>query len=397
MHSTETLTLFYLVLILIAARLGGEIAVRLRQPAVMGEIIAGIGLGLIPGIRPAITNEAILFIAQIGVMLLLFEVGLDSKVDEFLKAGPPALLVAIIGVILPLCGGFAAARLLGYSPNVAIFLGGTLTATSIGITARVLSDLRQSQKKEARIIIGAAVVDDILGLLVLSVILGIATGAAVKISSILWMLVLAIGFVAGAIVIGIRAAPALLALTRQMKGRGVLAVSAFIFGLLMALFGSAVGLAAIVGAFAAGLVLASTDDRVKITEGIQPVVDIFAPVFFATVGMRVDLTLLNPLQSSSWPYLLLGAVLLVVAVPTKLLAGFGAVRRGVDKLAIGIGMVPRGEVGLIFASLGMANGILNKGLYGAIVIVVLVTTLITPSWLKHRMTKRGRAIKNKVS
>jgi Kef-type K+ transport system membrane component KefB len=391
MHSNESQILLYLILILIAARAGGEIAVRFRQPAVLGEILAGVALGLIPAIRPAVDQQAIIFIAEIGVILLLFEVGLDSKFDEFKRTGAPAALVAIIGVILPLVIGFGSAILLGYSTNVALFLGGTLTATSIGITARVLSDLNRSKSEEAKIIIGAAVVDDILGILVLSVVVGVGSGIAVRLGGVLLSLGLAIAFLTLALVIGTRMAPFLVGFTRRMKGRGVLAVSAFIFGLLLAYLGSLVNLAAIVGAFAAGLVLASTDDRVKITEGIQPVVDIFAPVFFATVGMRVDLTYLNPTRSESQPFLLLALVLLFIAVPTKLLAGLGAAGRRADKWAIGIGMIPRGEVGLIFASLGRTVGIISEGIYGSIIFVVLATTIITPPLLKYSFSRSRRS------
>ncbi|HOP79678.1 MAG TPA: cation:proton antiporter [Armatimonadota bacterium] len=388
MHGAETQTLLFLALILIAARIGGEIAIRLKQPAVLGEIIAGVLLGTIPQIRPAIESDAILFIAEIGVILLLFEVGLDSEFDEFLRVGLPSTFVAVIGVALPLIAGFGAVRLLGYSSDVALFLGGTLTATSIGITARVLNDLNQAQSQEATIIIGAAVADDILGLLVLSVLSGIASGHAVTPASVVGSLAISISFLVIAIVVGIKAAPSLIALTRRMQGRGVLAVAAFIFVIFLAYMSSLLGLAAIIGAFAAGLALASTDDKVKISEGIQPVANIFAPVFFATVGMQVDLTLLNPFVRSSWPFLGLALLLLLISVPTKVVAGLGAVRRDVDKLAVGIGMVPRGEVGLIFAEIGRRIGILNEGIYGAIVLVALITTLITPPWLKYRLSQR---------
>lgn len=399
MHADQTL--LFLILILVAARLGGEIAVRLRQPAVLGEILAGVTLGMIPAIRMAADQQTtmfqiMLFVAEIGVILLLFEVGLESEFDEFLKVGAPAALVAVTGVVLPLFVGMAGAKFLGYSTNVALFLGGTLTATSVGITAKVLGELRQSQSKEAKIIIGAAVVDDILGLLVLSVVLGIATGKGISGGEIVRMLTLAVLFLVGAILIGIRSAPFLIKLTQRMKGRGVLAVSAFTFGLLLAYSGSLIGIAPIVGAFAAGLVLASTADRVKITEGIQPVVDIFAPVFFTVVGIQVNLMLLNPTDSASWPFLGLAGVLLLIAVPTKLIAGVGAIGRRVDKVAVGIGMVPRGEVGLIFASLGRSAGVLSEGVYGAVILVVLATTLITPPWLKQRMSGGGRRRRRRV-
>jgi Kef-type K+ transport system membrane component KefB len=385
MHSPDAL--IYLIVIMIGARLGGEIAQRFHQPAVFGEILAGVALALVPSLRAAVGNEAIAFIAEIGVILLLFEVGLESDFADFLKVGAPAATVAVIGVVLPLFLGLVAMHLMGYTSPVALFLGGTLTATSVGITARVFSDLKQGHRKEAKIVIGAAVVDDVLGLLVLAVVGGIATGHAVRLGNVLATVGLAVLFLIGAIVIGMRAAPFLIGMTKKMKGRGVLGVSAFTFGLAIAFIGTKVGLAAIVGAFAAGLVLASTEDRVRITEKMQPVADIFVPVFFALVGMNVNLSLLNPFAKGNTSVLSVAVVLLAIAVPTKLLAGLGAFRQKVDRLTIGIGMIPRGEVGLIFASIGLAKGIIDQQLYGAVVVVLLTTTLITPPWLKSRLGK----------
>lgn len=389
-------TLLYLILIIVAARGGGELAERFHQPAVFGEILAGVLLGLIPEVRAALGNDAILFLSEIGVILLLFEVGLDSEFDEFLKVGIPAAMVALIGVIMPLVVGFTVTRLLGLTINQSLFIGATLTATSVGITARVLKDLRQSQSKEAKIIIGAAVVDDILGLLVLSVVLGIAApAAAAHMTNPFVTIALAVVFLVASLYIGLKAAPFLVGLTRKMRSRGILTVAAFAFCLVLSYISSRVGLSPIVGAFAAGLVLASTEDRVRITDRIIPVADVFVPVFFAVVGMHVDLRFL------SWPILGLAAVLLVIAVVTKLMAGLGALRQRVNKLTIGIGMVPRGEVGLIFASIGLSSRILSPALYGAIIITVLLTTLVSPPWLKLQLQRvqskqppRGRRVRN---
>lgn len=378
-------TLLFLIIIIVAARVGGEIAERFRQPAVLGEIIAGIMLSIIPGMRPAITNDAILFIAEIGVILLLFEVGLESELADFLRVGAPALLVAVTGLGLALTGGFLVSTLMGYPTRAALFLAGALGSTSIGVTARVFKDLRQIQRKEAKIVIGAAVADDILGLLVLSVMMTLVTGGNLKTGGIVMRVALAIGFLAAALIIGKRAAPFLIDLIDRLRGRGVLIISAFTVGLVFAYIGSRLGLATIIGAFAAGLVLASTEHKARITEKIQPVADIFVPVFFLLVGLRVDLRLFL-----DWKIIGLAAVLLAVAIPTKVLAGFAAVRQNVDRLAIGIGMVPRAEVGLIFASLGLANGILDHGAYGAAILAILSTILITPPWLRYRLQRQSR-------
>jgi len=395
MHASDAL--LYLIVIIIAARGGGEIAERFHQPPVLGEMLAGVVLGLVPFIRPAVDNEAILFVAEIGVILLLFEVGLESELDEFFRVGIPAALVACIGVALPLGITPAIAILLGYGAHMAWFLGGTLTATSVGITARVFSDLGRLQSKEARIIIGAAVVDDILGLLVLAVVLSLAAGAPIRVGNVMLTVAIAVGFLAAAIVIGRRAAKFLIGLAANMRGRGVLVVSAFTFGLVLAYVAAKLGLAAIVGAFAAGLVLASTEHRVHITERIQPVADIFVPVFFALVGMQVDLRLLNPAERGGWALIGLAAALLLVAVPTKVAAGLGALKQNVNKVAVGVGMVPRGEVGLIFASLGLHNGILGRGVYGAVIIVLLITTLIAPPWLKYQLSRTTRPSRRRRS
>lgn len=391
MHGTELFG--YLILILVAARIGGEIASRLGQPAVLGEIVAGICLGLVPAIRPAVTDNTILFIAEIGVVLLLFEVGLDSELGEFIRVGRPAITVAIIGVCFPLAVCFGLLKALSYPSHIALFLGGTLTATSVGITARVFADLRKMQSKEAKIVIGAAVVDDILGLLVLAIV-GAMTGAAAgqAARNPLITIALAIGFLVGAVLIGIKFAPFFLRLAERMQGRGLVAVSAFIFGLVLAYVGALIGLAAIVGAFAAGLILASTEQRYSITERIQPVADIFAPVFFTVVGMQVNLSFLNPMDPKSWPIIGIAAMLILIAVPTKIAAGLGAANQGVNKLTVGIAMIPRGEVGLIFANVGLHSNppVLSPDLFSAVVVAIMMTTLITPPWLKSHLQKRGQ-------
>lgn len=391
MHGTALLG--YLILILVAARVGGEIACRFKQPAVLGELVAGILLGLLPFIRPAVSSETVLFIAEIGVILLLFEVGLDSELGEFLKVGKPAMLVAIIGVCFPLALCYAVMKALSYPTSIALFLGGTLTATSVGITARVFSDLRRMQSNEAKIVIGAAVVDDILGLLVLAVVGAMAgTAAGESARNPIFTIALAIGFLVVAVIAGLKFAPFFLGVAKRMQGRGVVAVSAFIFGLVVAYLGTLVGLAAIVGAFAAGLILASTEHRYHITERIQPVADIFAPVFFTVVGMQVDLRYLNPSHPGAWKVLGLALLFFAIAVPTKLAAGLGAVKKGVNKLTVGIAMIPRGEVGLIFANVGFhaRPQVLTPELYSAMVIAIMLTTLITPPWLKAQIFRSRR-------
>lgn len=374
-------SLLSLILIIVAARVGGEIAESLRQPAVLGELLAGVGLGLTT-LRVAVDDPAVAFIASIGVILLLFEVGLESELDEFRKVGRSAASVAVIGVILPLALGYALALALIGDSRQALFLGATLTATSVGITARVITDLGRIGSAEARIILAAAVVDDILGLLVLSIVLGITSTGKLDAMAAGRGAGIAVAFLVIAVWVGIRYAPSLVSLAQRLRTRGVLVTVSFTFCLALALAAEKLGLAEIVGAFAAGLVLATTEDRVKIQQQIKPLADVFIPVFFVVVGLQVNLASLNPLEPGRLPVLLTGAALLVLAVSTKLAAGLGVFERHVSRIAVGVGMIPRGEVGLIFASVGLAAGILTPALYAVVIFVVFFSTLVAPPWLK---------------
>ncbi|MEI6512865.1 MAG: cation:proton antiporter [bacterium] len=382
MESAHALLL--LILIIAAAKIGGELAEHLKQPAVLGELLVGILLGFTP-LRQAVTDPAILFIASIGVILLLFEVGLESELADFLKVGKSAFLVAVIGVVLPLVAGFAIVLAIHGNYQQALFIGAALTATSIGITTRILADIGKLETLEAKIIIGAAVIDDILGLLILAVVLQIVRFGSPDIVEISKAVVIAVLFLVAAIWIGIRYASLLTELIQKLKTRGVLVTIAFLFCLALALAAEKIGLAEIIGAFAAGLILATTEDRVKIHEQIRPVADIFVPVFFVIVGLQVDLRGLFNSNSPLIITIILSLSLIILAIITKLAAGLGAPWRGINRLAIGIGMVPRGEVGLIFASIGQREGIIAADLYGQLILVVFVTTLITPLLLKSVM------------
>jgi Kef-type K+ transport system membrane component KefB len=380
-------SLLFLLLIVAAAKVGGEVAERFGQPAVLGELLAGVLLGLTP-LRTAVTDPALAFVAAIGIILLLFEAGLGSELDEFARVGVSATLVAVIGVILPLVAGFGVTYALRHSYSEALFLGALLTATSVGITARVLSDAAALQSREAKIILGAAVIDDILGLLLLSVVLQLTVKGGAHPVGLALTAALALAFLVVAVWVGIRLAPRLIPLTQRLRTRGVLVSMAFLFCIAMAVASKALGMAEIIGAFAAGLVLASTDDRVDIERQIRPVTDIFIPVFFVMVGLHLNVADLNPLEPTHRATALLGGVLLVLAVAGKLASGLGVRTRGVNRLAVGVGMVPRGEVGLIFASVGLSKGILSPALYAQMVMIVFVSTLIVPTWLRHTLRHR---------
>ncbi len=367
--------LLNLAIILTAAKIGGEIAERINQPAVLGELIAGVLLGpsMLGIVEPL---ELIKFLAEIGLILLLFKVGLESDITELMRVGPSAGIVAVTGLIAPFILGYFIILWLGMEPLVAIFIGATLTATSIGITARVLADMNKSTTREARIILGAAVLDDIAGLLILSIVTSMVTVGAVSAMDIVRISVSAAVFLALAIVVGIRTAPSLLRIVLRMRVRGRIIVAAFVFSLWLSYLADLVGLATIVGAFAAGLILAKTDQRVHIEEMIKPMTDIFVPIFFVSIGILVDLRTFLDLK-----VLYVAGLLVVVAILGKMLTGF-TVRGKVNRLAIGVGMIPRGEVGLIFAGIGISLGVIDDALYSALILMVIVTTFLTPIMMK---------------
>jgi Kef-type K+ transport system membrane component KefB len=391
---------FFLVLvaILAGAKLFGEIAERIGQPAVLGELIVGVLLGSsVLGIVPAggPINEIVHLLAEIGVAILLFEIGLETDVREMFRVGAAASTVAIVGVAAPFLLGFLYWYLVqpaigvatpGITPEmVAIFVGATLTATSVGITARVLTDLGRMHTREARVIIGAAVVDDVLGLVILAIVTGLAAGAALSFFSVASTFIIAAGFLVAAVIVGNLIAPHLFALIDRMQVRGVLLVSAFAFALLFAALAGLARSAMIIGAFAAGIVLSSTNQFDIITDRMKPVADIFTPIFFISVGASVDLHLLLPWSDRfDISVLGVGGMLLLIAIVGKLASGYVVGWRGqkLSHLAIGVGMIPRGEVGLIFAHLGLQNGILSSAVYSAILIMVILTTFLAPPLLK---------------
>ena len=387
---------FALIAILVLAKVLGELAERRGQPAVLGELVAGVILGAsVLGVIPASGElyDIIHVLAEIGVVLLLFEIGLETDLKEMFRVGPAAARVALIGVFLPFLLGFLywylARPSIGIRPTgvsfavVAIFVGATLTATSVGITARVLSDLSRMHTREARIIIGAAVIDDVLGIVILAVVSGMVGGAALGVLSITKIFVFAVGFLVLAVVLGTRFAPAIFDFVDRMRTRGVLLVAAFCFALGIAALADLAGSAMIIGAFAAGLVLSSTNQFDAVVERVEPVADIFTPIFFVAVGAPVNVRLFIPGTADfDLGVLGVGLVLTVIAIVGKLVAGLGVTRPDTSKLLVGVGMVPRGEVGLIFASIGLTAGILSGSVYSAILIMVILSTFIVPPALK---------------
>lgn len=388
-HLVDVAHIFFILLvILLAAKVAGELFERIGQPAVLGELVAGIVLGTsMLGIVPVDPGDpygsVIHVMAEIGVAILLFEVGLETDLREMFRVGSAAFMVAVVGVVLPFVFGYLFWHMYeGGASLVAIFVGATLTATSVGITARVLEDIGKIHTAEARIIIGAAVIDDILGLLILAVVVALAETGQVSIPDIAKLFALALGFLVVAMAVGLYTARWLFELVNRMRVRGVLVTGAFAFALLLAFFADRVGLAPIVGSFAAGLILSKTNQFDAIIAQIKPVADVFTPIFFVTIGAAVNIAILNPMNPANHEILIIGGALFAIAVAGKVASGFAVFWRKLNRLAVGVGMVPRGEVGLIFAQIGLLAGILTQDVFSAILIMVIGTTLITPPLLK---------------
>jgi Kef-type K+ transport system membrane component KefB len=396
-----------LAIIMVAAKAGSELAVRLGQPAVLGELAAGILIGNLhyfgfDALESLKTDPFIDMFARVGVLVLLFGVGLESTVAEMLKVGASSLLVAVLGVATPLGLGWCVGIWLlpGESQYVHAFLGATLCATSVGITARVLQDIGRAQTGEARIILGAAVIDDVLGLVVLAVVsnvIGAAdSGGHVSYASMGLTLAKAAIFLAASLGLGVYIAPRAFFHASRLESRGVLLTLGLAFCFLLSWGAAAIGLAPIVGAFAAGLVLEDVHYRDFVARGqfglevlLHPIADFLVPIFFVQMGIRTDLAAL------ARPGVVgLAAALTLAAILGKQICSIGVIDRRVDRFVVGIGMVPRGEVGLIFANIGTTltlHGapIVDASTFSAVVVMVLVTTLVTPPALKWRFERLG--------
>jgi Kef-type K+ transport system membrane component KefB len=398
--------LLALAIILVAARLGGDLVTRIGQPAVLGELAVGMLLGnlRIGGVSPFEWMKSDAFIdvlARLGVVILLFEVGLESTVRQMLRIGPSATLVAALGVAAPFALGWGVgAWLLPSASGYAhAFLGATLSATSVGITARVLQDLGQSQTPEARTILGAAVLDDVFGLVILAVVSGAIDaaeqGKTVEYTQIAIIVGKATAFLVGSLALGVYASPRLFSTASRLQGRGVLLAVGLSFCFLLAWLADSIGLAPIVGAFAAGLILEDVHHKDFVARGeygleqlVRPISSFLVPVFFVLMGMRTDL------RSFAAPGVLgLAAALTAAAILGKQACALGVIGGGVDRLSVAIGMVPRGEVGLIFASMGMTlkvagKPVLDEAAFSSVVMMVMITTMVTPPALKWSLSRR---------
>jgi Kef-type K+ transport system membrane component KefB len=394
-----------LVIVLTAALFGGHLAVRVGQPAVLGELTAGLLLGNLPGLAVLDfigTDPYLNILSGIGMLLLMFEVGLDVSVRDLFAVGPSSLLVALAGSAASLVIGIgAAALLLPASPTAThVFLGAAITATSVGITARVLKDMGAQRSTEARVILGAAVVDDILALVLLGIVAASFSpgrgGADLGVTAITPLVMKTIGFLVLAILLGIGLMPAWFRQAARFQTKGALLAAGLGFCFLLSWAASSIGLAALVGAFAAGLVLEDTHSAIFVQRGerplgelLQPMTGFLVPVFFVLVGFRADLGALAEPRLALVP---LG--LTVAAILGKLCCSAGVVHRGVSRLTVAAGMIPRGEVSLVFAALGTTlmvgqTPVLDQHGYASIVTVVVLTTLVTPPALKACLRRRA--------
>jgi len=387
-----TQLLISLILIIVGAKALGELANRIGQPTVLGELAAGVILGV--GCLKLVDPEAnvLLLLADIGVIILLFETGLATDLRELLAVGWRSLGVAAVGVILPFVGGYFFAVAFGYANLVAIFLGANLPDTSVGITARVLSDLGKLNTTEARIILGAAVADDIIGLIILAVVRDLGLTGEVHPLKIVQITALAVAFFIGAIVVGNLFAPRLVKVIEKARTSGTLIVGSIAFAFLWSLGAELVGSAAIVGAFAAGLALGRTHKFDVIAGELKPIAYILTPVFFVKIGAAVDLRYFNPFDQANHAILVVGGFLFVIAILGKALAGFTVFDKRINSTAIGVGMAPRGEVGLIFAEVGRRAGVVTADLFAAVVVVMALTTFLAPPLLKLTLARRPRGM-----
>ena len=379
--------LLALIAIFVAAKAFGEIAERLGQPAVLGELIGGVIVG-VSGLHLVDPHDATIhLLSELGVILLLFLIGLETDLNKLMEVGGSATAVAIVGVVLPLAGGFALGQFLGFRVMVSVFLGAALTATSVGITARVLSDLGHLKDPESQVILGAAVVDDIVGLVLLTLVGTLAGGGELTFLGVGRVILVAFGFVIMAIVIGSQLAPALIRLIDRIEMRRGLFFSAVVFAFLLAYVAQKVGSAIIIGSFAAGLVLARTHRGKEIEREVHDVAQFFIPIFFVVVGAAVDLRSINPFNADARRFLWIGLALTAVGIVGKVAAGFVVWKKGLRRTVIGVGMIPRGEVGLIFATIGLTSKLLTAGLYSAVALMVMLTTFLAPPLLRRLLVQ----------
>ena len=404
------------LVIFVAARLLAELLVRWQLPTILGELIAGVIIGasglhlIVPPETQAALSQGLVqlvgsladvppdvvshlyaesfpslqAVATLGLFALLFLTGLESDLDELVAVGGQATTVAVAGVALPFALGTAGLMAFFHVDVIpAVFAGASMTATSIGITASVFGELKMLRSREGQIVIGAAVLDDILGIVILAVVVSIAGGGNLEIGPILKLVAAAVVFVVAAIGLSRTAAPGFDWVIDRLKAPGDVAVASFVVLTLCCFAATAIGLEAALGAFAAGLILSKSNHSHAIEAAVKPVVALFATIFFVLIGTGMDLSVLNPLDPANRPGLVVAAFLLVVAIAGKVAAGWCFLsKQPTQRLVVGLGMMPRGEVGLIFLGLGTQAKLLTPALEAAILLMVIGTTFLAPVLLR---------------
>jgi len=396
--------LFYIALMLISARLFAELARKFNAPTIIGELGAGIVLGptLLGWVEP---NEVLRLLAEIGIILLLFEVGLETDLEKLIKAGPRAVVLALMGFVVPFGLGFAVSYFVFALPVlVALFIGGTLTATSIGVTVRILAGLGRHNSSEGQIVLGAAVIDDVLGVLLLAVLYEFVTIGSVSAGNVGSIILFVCLFFFLAPIFAKLVSCQIRRYNNLSDMPGLIPVMLVALVLIMASFAHEVGAPELLGGFAAGIALSrrfflpfaaalKTDDEFtrRIGDEMRPIIQLFTPLFFVMVGLSLDLSAVDWSSSFIWAFSL---SLIAVAILGKLVGGWLLPEPFHRRTVIGMAMVPRGEVGLIFAELGRTAGILVNEVYAGLIIVIAYTTLFAPFWIKWYYHQHGEKITN---
>ncbi len=370
---------------------GGWLAVHLNLPAILGELAAGALLALMVshGIPFWQEYEEILeVLGQVGLSALLFSVGLEIRMRDIVSVGPASAGVALLGTIAPFLLGYGVSMLFGLTPLVALFIGASLTATSVGITAEVLNELEIIGSKGSKIILNAAVLDDVIGLFILTVISSIAFGEEISISNIAMLTTMVIAFFLAVLIVVRPVISRIMSFVERTYGDNGTAMMSFAYLMFLSFGAAAIGLDVIVGAFIAGLSLSESRVRSHISASFRPFISVFASLFFVLIGTRMDLSLLNPFVPENIPILVLSMALLVVAVAGKLMSGLAIFRDTENRLIVGAGMIPRGEVGLICGNIGLMCGALPGDIFSSLLLVVMFTTFIGPVFLRFIVPRR---------
>lgn len=389
--------LFQLFVLVLLARLGAILFEKIGMPAVVGEIIIGIIIGntlLFDFLRLETDFEVFQVLAELGVIFLLFTVGLETRFSDLKLVGRTATMVAVLGVIIPFVAGYVIIDLATHQPIEALFMGAAMVATSVGITARVIRDMNLTNTIESKVIIGAAVIDDILGMIILAIVVSVATGGTMGLLDVAFVAGLAVFFVLAVIYVGTRFlprarkwAPQSFTPWREKKKRKKHLISPLALALIvcfgLSALASLFGLAAIIGAFLAGMTFAELEDIAPCKEGFESISEFLVPFFFLFVGISVDISTFSDVA-------FLAIIITIVAIVTKFVGcGLGAYKLGGKSAAIvGVGMVPRGEVGIIVASIGLTFGAISGNMYAIVIAMSLATTLVAPPLLTYTFRRR---------